>query len=413
MKIEKNGWKLISNVIEPLTYNFIYNYITNNNILKKYFTAIPINSYHMTIYDIWCNGRNLIPFQENYLQSNFTINDQEILREQSTQIQGMFNPNGCMDILMDNIKYNLLDRLEADDNAEEENVIQPKEYISVNCSEVKYTGSVLCAIVEGNFSKPNQLREKMYYYLNANDNMICYHINFAYQHRLCNNNEDIQLINTELYILNIIMKNVKFNLSNPFLATFNDMKFTPCFDRLKYCFTYLVPDKHTQLELKKYGFDITAPTISFKHNPTLQEINTKFGGAHISITKPVKYTYNCHKQLKTLVDTFQTQLVFQTQTDKKWSLPISAKIDRSNKFQSKIVFNCPILEKTLMSYIHSGIKIDKFHIGLYSSRLQDTHTVEQESNILNCLLKANWGFILSIDNGDNNFIFDWNTFIGV
>jgi hypothetical protein len=314
---------------------------------------------------------------------------------------GRFNPNGCMDILMENIQYNILDTHTEDIRCES------KEYLSVNCTEVKYTGSVLCGIVEGNFFKPNQLREKMYNYLNATDNMNYYHINFAYQYRLCNNNEDIELIQNEIYILNIIMKNVKFNLGLPFIGTFNDMRsFTPCFDRVKYCFTYLVPDQHTQLELKKYGFDITTPNISFKENPTLKERNTKFGGAHISISKPVKYTYDCHTQLKTLVH------LFQTQTDKKWSLPVSAKIDRFNKFQSKIVFNCPILEKTLNSYIHN-IKINKFHIGLYSSRLEDVHTLQQENDILNCLLQANWGFILSIDNCDNNFIFDWNTFIGI
>jgi hypothetical protein len=56
---------------------------------------------------------------------------------------------------------------------------------------------------------------------------------------------------------------------------------------------------------------------------------------------------------------------------------------------------------------------DGFHLGLYSSTLEQTHTHQQESHILNCLYKANWGFILSIDNGDDNFKYDWNTFMPV
>ena len=53
---------------------------------------------------------------------------------------------------------------------------------------------------------------------------------------------------------------------------------------------------------------------------------------------------------------------------------------------------------------------DNYHIGLYSSELTLRQTCDQESKILSCLKEANWGFILSIDNGDKKFKYDWNTF---
>lgn len=395
------GWTLISNVIDPMCYNYIYNYIANNNILKKYFTALPIDSYHMTIYNIWCNGKNFLPFQENYIKSNFNPTEQDILRNQAKNIEP-FNPNGFMDKFMEKIDCKVIDK---------DVKTYTTQYMSVNCTELKYTGSTLCMIVNGDFLKANKLRENISNYLDDNDNMSYYHITVAYQYKLCDNNEDTELIQNALNILNILTQNVKFNLTNPFLAVFNDMtKFTPCFNKNKekMCITYLVPDKHTQIELKKYGFDITAPIISFKKNPTRKEKNTKFGGAHISILRRKKYTSDCNKELKKLTE------IFKMQTDKNWSLPQTSFIKRNN-FQSNIIFNCDILAKTAIvaNENHIPMIMNGFHIGLYSSTLEHNHTPQQENDILNCLYKANWGFILSIDNGDTNFKLDWNTFIPV
>lgn len=413
MKIDTNGnftpfygWTLISNVLDTLSHSCIYNYISNNNTLQKYFVALPIDSYHMTIYNIWSNGKNLIQYQENYLKYNFNVNDQQILREQSKKI-GRFNPNGFMDGLIENIQY-----IVNKDNTEE----KIDQYMFVNCAEIKYTGSTLCAMVEGDFLKPNRLRERLFNYLNTDDNMDYYHITIAYQYRLCIEDDDISLINAELNILNIIMKNIRFNLSIPFVATFNDMtKFIPCFNREKYCHIYLVPDQHTQIELTKFGFDITAPMTSYRENPTLKEKNTKFGGAHVSIVNNLKYTYNCHKQLKDIA------IFFKSQTNKNWSLPIFLTIERTN-FQSNLIFNCPILENTIKFAQMNGINNltrnelttnDGFRIGFYGSTLGYIRTIEEESGIVNSLLQAKWGFILSIDNADNNFIFDWNSFIAI
>ena len=52
-----------------------------------------------------------------------------------------------------------------------------------------------------------------------------------------------------------------------------------------------------------------------------------------------------------------------------------------------------------------------FHIGLYSSTLEETPTEQQAAQMKSVLMKAQWGFVLVRDGGGDgrNFSFDWTT----
>ena len=65
------GWSIILPVENDL--KFIENFIKNNNVLNKFFSGLPSSSYHMTLYNLWSNGNELIPNQKEFIKKNFII----------------------------------------------------------------------------------------------------------------------------------------------------------------------------------------------------------------------------------------------------------------------------------------------------------------------------------------------------
>ena len=387
------GWTAIMEIENSVS--FIEKFIESNSVLKKYFSPLPAKSYHMTLYNIWCNGRELLPYQKWYINEKFPKNIEEYINKSKNY--GLFNPNNCMEALLQHLQC-LLD--------------EEWEKTVFKCCNISHQGSTLTIFVEGNEDRLqhiNKLRQNFISSTGIDDNMSYYHITLAYQYKDIPV-EDKNKVLYEIKNLSNLMNNYEFNLTKPFVASFNDMtKFTPCFDNSQKCLGFLVPDFYTQKELTKFGIDITAPMSSFKVNPLPFEYSTTFGGIHISMFRRKKYTKECLTQLKTIGNEFKNSL------KKPWSLPENSKIV-SSEFQSNIIFEAPEL-KNICEFAKlqgwSNVVNSNFHIGLYSSSLTTKPTHQQETEILRCLKSAKWGFILSIDNGDKRFHFDWNTFIPV
>ena len=78
------GWSVILNIDTDL--KFIENYIKNNNMINKYYSALPSESYHMTLYNIWCNGSELLNHQKRVIDTNFAPDMIELLGKQSKNI---------------------------------------------------------------------------------------------------------------------------------------------------------------------------------------------------------------------------------------------------------------------------------------------------------------------------------------
>ena len=54
--------------------SFVEFYIKNNKILANYFSPLPFVSYHMTVFNIWCPSKKLLPIQNAWLigaENNF------------------------------------------------------------------------------------------------------------------------------------------------------------------------------------------------------------------------------------------------------------------------------------------------------------------------------------------------------
>ena len=83
------GWSVICHL--NIECNFIYNFLNNNKLFCEYFTPLPPSSYHMTVYNIWCNGQNLISHQEKFIREHFDDKYQE-LSKNAKKIGLMLSP---------------------------------------------------------------------------------------------------------------------------------------------------------------------------------------------------------------------------------------------------------------------------------------------------------------------------------
>lgn len=375
-----HGWTVISNLNNNL--NFIENYL-KNSILAKYFSPLPASSYHMTLYNIWCNGRNLLPQQKQYLKEH----KEENLSEK------------CI--------IQLLEQLQTEIDIHLWNPLKLHNY------SIVYSGSTLAILfnTDDNFTEANKIRNIMTDIVGIEDGMDCYHITLCYQYAdICK--EDVVSLAKEIKILNKMLNGHILELNKPFVAKFQDMtEFLPCFELSRRCLGFLVPDKNTQQILHKYGFgfgfDLSEPSSFLKKNPSPFEENTTFGNAHVNIFCCRLYNDNYIKILK--------QIAKEIKQEQKWKLPKSAYI-RNEEYRSIICFNCPLLTRASVKAKQLGwpkVIENNYELVLYPSSLEHCLTQKQEKDMLDCLNKATWGFILSIDNGNKYFQYDWNTFVPI
>jgi hypothetical protein len=60
-----HGYTVVSMLKDDLTV--VEEYIKGNPVLSTYFAALPAASYHMTLFNIWCHGRGLLPTQKKWI----------------------------------------------------------------------------------------------------------------------------------------------------------------------------------------------------------------------------------------------------------------------------------------------------------------------------------------------------------
>lgn len=62
-----HGYTAVSMAMDWRDLKEIEHYIHQSPVISKYFAALPVESYHMTVFNIWCHGNKLLPLQVNYL----------------------------------------------------------------------------------------------------------------------------------------------------------------------------------------------------------------------------------------------------------------------------------------------------------------------------------------------------------
>jgi hypothetical protein len=201
------GYTVISNVKTNLEY--IEEYIRNNDLLKEYFSPLPSCSYHMTIYNLWCNGSPLLPFQKRFIKKYFSTEKAKQLEYKSQHV-GFFNPSGCIDGLVD--KLHIKCKEEPWDNIE---LQISKVHYGVNTIHIIFTESPI-------FKQVNNIRNKITTICERYDGMGYYHITLAYKYKDTNKDIENKIIN-QVNILNMILEGKKIIMNRPNVYMFDNM----------------------------------------------------------------------------------------------------------------------------------------------------------------------------------------------
>lgn len=215
LKINNNGTyrKFVGwTVICPVEYNmkFIENFISKNNVLSSYFSALPSSSYHVTLYNIWCNFKKLLKPQQDYIDKEPVDDIKEQLEQQSRNV-GWFNPENCMNKMFTKLHKH------CEENKWNKN--------SLVINKVLFNGHTIRLTFKrsDNFDKVRKLRKDLIEVGEHNDNMSYLHMTLAYKFKDLTK-EDTEKIKREIDVLNIILTDQPVVLSHGSLHYFTDMK---------------------------------------------------------------------------------------------------------------------------------------------------------------------------------------------
>jgi len=181
---------------------FIENYIKNNRILNKYYSALPSETYHVTIYSVWYNGKPLIKQQITNMSSNY---NQGMIDESSSTY---FNFNRCLDDLLYKCHYECAEEKKLDDS---KLFIQNSIYIGKQNIGIPFQ-----------FTFCNELRIKLIRLCDNDDKAGRAHITLAYVYKDIPHNM-VKAIRDEINILSMLLKNQSVVLNSPKVYYGSDM----------------------------------------------------------------------------------------------------------------------------------------------------------------------------------------------
>lgn len=205
------GWSTVSMMNSDSTIGFAENFIKNDPILSSYFAALPTDSYHVTVCNIWCNGRPLLKHQKKFLLSKYPRSEAIKLEEKASEI-GFFNPNGCMNELLDKMAGVIN---QSEDGTE---LIIDKLYFSGSTLGISFSEI-------SNTTKLDKCRDNSLSVAElGKDYIVPYHLTLAYNYRNVNIS-DVSLI---LEKLNAMLQGRVITLECPTVSYFSNMtKFIP------------------------------------------------------------------------------------------------------------------------------------------------------------------------------------------
>jgi hypothetical protein len=198
------GWTIISELSSDM--KIIENFIKNNQVLNKYFSALPSSSYHITLYNLWCNFSKLLHQQQKVIDDENCTD----LKKQSLGI-GFFNPKNCMNELFVEIKNSFS--------------TNKWDNITLTIDEALFTGNTICLILKSSeeFYKMYKVRKTVEGICNRDDNMKCFHITLAYIYKNITKEEKENILK-EVNILTMLLLNQTITLSNAGLYSFSSME---------------------------------------------------------------------------------------------------------------------------------------------------------------------------------------------
>ena len=225
------GWTVISMVKDRTTLKFLYNFINNDEIISKYFSALPTESYHMTILGIWNTGAKLLPDQIKNIEQNYTNRQADKIIEDDSKTTNFFNPKFCINELLHKIHSR----------------IHMNTTTKIQIIGLVYTGNTIQIRIREthNLDKINSLRDDVRQTCQIERKYSKYHITLAYQYQTLTPEDEMYLQACLQYMTNIL-KDCALEIEAPSVRYFSDMtKFIPYKAALSY-------ESHKDIDLNKY-----------------------------------------------------------------------------------------------------------------------------------------------------------------
>lgn len=223
LKINKNGeyrefcgWTVIMAAEHDL--KFVENYISKNRLLQNFFSALPASSYHITLYNVWCNRSPLLSVQEEEIKKAGSGDMREILMEESRSI-GFFNPDGCMIPLLRQLEDSCVSK-------------EGRRGVTVTVKRVFFNGNAIRISVNksSETDQMSRVRKEMTQICGRKDGMGSFHMTLGYKFKDLTE-EEKKNVDSEIAILNMLLDRQTIRLRGPRVCKFRDMtKFTPVFE---------------------------------------------------------------------------------------------------------------------------------------------------------------------------------------
>lgn len=183
------GWTIISNLANN-NLHFLEEYIKNNPILSSHFSALPSSSYHVTLYNIWCERSKLLKPQQDYIDREDCGDIKEQLIQRSIS-SGWFNPGNCMKDLFVKLKNHCDTQVDFD---------------SFRVERVYYGNTIgLTFYCSHDYEKLAKTRSEFITLAERDDKMACFHMTLAYKYKNTTKEDDKKIKEEIDKLCNIIV----------------------------------------------------------------------------------------------------------------------------------------------------------------------------------------------------------------
>ena len=204
-----SGWSTISFIDDKhkSPVNLIEAFLKGDPVMAKYFAALPRNSYHVTIHNLWANGNRLLPHQNRFLEAKYS-NDERIRLIEQSRKKGFWNPDFCMNGLLEKIDM-ALPKLSS-----------PTELI---IGGVYFTGHTL-GIWFSDDSDTSNFDLSRVACINASEKMedVQYHMTLAYNYKDVDTAIGLEEVKSKLQELDKLA-GICVRMSDPFVSYFSNM----------------------------------------------------------------------------------------------------------------------------------------------------------------------------------------------
>lgn len=205
----------------------LHNYIKSSP-LSEYFSPLSPNSYHMTVYNIWCEPMNLIPSQMDHY---YSVREQ-LKNDYSDEFDNI-NSNEHEKVFkqyVDNYSNSTNHNIEILDPLmiEGDNYLQSKfknNTLKANIKNIGYRGTIQISLAVDNNtqSKLNEVRSKLTSAFRRDDSKLQWHLTLAYRYKNIPDDKK-EIIETEIIKLNKLVENIKtIDMEIPKMTWFNSM----------------------------------------------------------------------------------------------------------------------------------------------------------------------------------------------